>query len=225
MSLNHDHSPLLAQPVEPGDPKSPSTRFRAATVGASSRASIRSLVDAFSHPQRPKSSTIKPPKTPKMHSGYSIRSLASLLHDDHIHDEHIQSPPGSPNKFSPTKSRLLRKSRSRILGSVDHTKDPRPATPGAISLHRKPFTRNGMRMCPLSVRDVPYPLSYDRVVLQWCVNCGLRAAGAKHLIASFMITACCPLCMDPRIPRRSSIDTGTCRFWTWDVDKVIGQLN
>ncbi|SRR5258706_3179134 len=170
MSLKHDHSPFLAQLAEPDEPDEPNllpNRSRAATIGASSRASIRSLVDVFNHPQRPKSSTIKPPKTPKMHNSYSILSLASLLHDDY---EFVRSPPGSPNKLSPTKSRLLRKSRSRILGSGDHTKDPGPVTPEATAPHLKPSTRNGVRMCPLPVRDVPYPLSYDRVLLQWCVN-------------------------------------------------------
>lgn len=169
MSLKYNYSPLTAQLVEPDDPDEVNllpNRSRAATIGASSRASIRSLVDVFNHPQRPKSSTIKPPKTPKTPNSYSILSLASLLHDD-IHDEFVRSPPGSPNKLSPTKSRLLRKSRSRILGSVDHTKDP---TPEATALHLKPYTRNGVRLCPLPVREVPYPLSYDRVLLQWCVN-------------------------------------------------------
>jgi len=225
MSLRHDYSPLLAQLVESDEPNPQSNRSRAATVGASSRASIRSLVDVFNHPQRPKSSTIKPPKTPKMHSSYSILSLASLLHDDHIHDDLVRSPPGSPNKLSPAKSRLLRKSRSRILGSIDHTKDPEPVTPAATVPHLKPHTRNGMRICPFPVRDVPYPLSYDRVLLQWCVNHGLRAAGTNLLAASFTITACCPLYTDRHTPRRTSIDTATCRFWIWDVDRVIGQLN
>ena len=173
MSLKHDHSPLLAQLVEPDDPKPPPNRPRAATAGASSRASIRNLVDVFNHPQRPKSSTIKPPKTPKIHNSYSILSLTSLLHDDHVHDGLVRSPPGSPNKASPAKSRLLRKSRSRILGSIDNSKDLKPTTPAATTPHPKPFTRNGMRICPLPVRNVPYPLSYDRVLLQWCVNYGL----------------------------------------------------
>lgn len=228
MSLKHDHSPLLAQLVEqdePDEPKPLPNRSRAATVGTSSRASIRSLVDVFNHPQRPKSSIIKPPKTPKMHNSYSILSLTSLLHDDYIHDEFAHSPPGSPNKPSPTKSRLLRKSRSRILGSFDHTKDPGPVTPAATAPHLKPHTRNGMRMCPLPVRDIPYPLSYDRVLLQWCVNYGLQTVSTDILAASFTTTACCPLCMDLHIPRRTSIDTDTCGFWIWDVDRAIGQLN
>lgn len=170
MSLKHNHSPLLAQLVDSDDPEPLPNRSRAATVGAPSRASIRSIVDVFNHPQRPKSSTIKSPKTPKMHNSYSIRSLTSLLHDDHTHDHLVRSPPGSPNKPSPTKSRLLCKSRSKIFGSVDHSKSPKPAIPTATASHPRPFTRNGMRMCPLPVRDVPYPLSYDRVLLQWYVN-------------------------------------------------------
>ena len=181
MSLKHDNSPLLTQLVELDEPKhspqSPSWSRAAAVaaVGASSRASIRSLVDAFTYPQRPKSSTIKPPKTPRIHNSYnSILSLASLLHDDHIQDELVRSPPGSPNKSSPAKSRLLRKSKSRILGSVDYTKDPKPVTAAATASHSKPFTRNGMHICPLPIREVPYPLSYDRVLLQRCVNYGLQ---------------------------------------------------
>jgi hypothetical protein len=180
MSLKHTYSPLLAQIVEPDEPRhSPHSpnRSRAATVaagGTSSRSSIRSLVDAFNNPQRPKSSTIKSPKTPKMHNSYSsILSLASLLHDDHIQDDLVRSPPGSPNKSSPGRPRLLRKSKSRIIGSIDHTNDPKPVTPAAVASHPKPFIRNGMRMCPLPVRDVPYSLSYDRVLLQRCVKYAL----------------------------------------------------
>ena len=215
MSLKHDHSPFLAELVEPDEPDEPKplpNRSRAATVGTSSRASIRSLVDVFNHPQRPKSSTIKPPKTPKMHNSYSILSLTSLLHNEFSHDEFVSSPPGSPNKPSPTKSRLLRKSRSRILGSFDHTKDPGPVTPTATAPHLKPYTRNGMHMCSLPARDVPYPLSYDRVLLQWCVNYRFQTAGTNIPAASFTTTACCPLCMDRHIPRRTSIDTDICRF-------------
>ena len=229
MSLTHDYSPLLAQLVHPDEPKPLSNRSRAATIGASSRASIRSLVDVFNHPQRPKSSTIKPPKTPKVHNSYSILSLTSLLHDDHIHDEFVRSPPGSPNKLSPTKSRLLRKSRSRILGSIDHTKSTEPVTPAvtATASHFKPYTRNGMRISPFPVRDVPYPLSYDHVPLQWCANYsyGLRTTGTNLLAASFTTIDCCPLYMDRHTPRRTSIDTDTCGFWISDVDRVIGQLN
>jgi len=225
MSLKNDHSPLFAHLVEPDKPEPLPNRSRAATVGVSSRASIRSLVDVFNHPQRPKSSTIKSPKTPKIHNSYSILSLTSLLHDDHICDEFVRSPPGSPNKFSPTKSRLLRKSRSRILGSIDHTKDPEPITLATTASRPKPHTRNGMHMCPLPVRDVPYPLSYDRVLLQWCVTYGIRTAGTNLLAASLTTIACCPLYMDRRTPRRTSIDTDTCMFWIWDVAKVIGQLN
>ena len=178
MSLKHNYSPLLAQLAELDEPthspRSPN-RSRASTDAPPSRASIRGLVDAFNHAQRPKSGTIKPPKTPRMHNSYSsILSLSSLLHDDHIQDELVRSPPGSPNKSSPAKPRLLRKSKSKALGSVDHTKDPKPVTPAATVSHPKPFTRNGMRICPLPVRDVPYPLSYDRVLLQRCVNYGLR---------------------------------------------------
>jgi hypothetical protein len=210
MSLRHDHSPLLAQLVESDESKLLANRSRAATVGASSRASIRSLVDVFNHPQRPKSSTIKTPKTPKtpkMHNSYSILSLTSLLHDDHIHDELVRSPPGSPNKLSPAKSRLLPKSRSRILGSIDHTKVPESIIQAPNTSHLKPHTRNGMRICPFPVRDVPYPLSYDRVLLQWYVNYELRTVDTNPLAASFTTTACCPLYMDRHTPRQTSIDT------------------